>query len=165
MSVNLTAASFDFTSDLPERLPNSLKQAGVDPGRLDFELTEATCVTNIERARIFMEKMNQIGCKVALDDFGSGFGSFYYLKHLPFHQVKIDGDFVKDLPTSPVDQLTVEAMVRIASGLGKTITAEFVQDDATIDLLRTLGVHHAQGYHIGHPRPVAELAHTVGPDR
>lgn len=156
VSVNLTAASFDFTSDLPERLPNSLKQAGVDPGRLDFELTEATCVTNIERARIFMEKMNQIGCKVALDDFGSGFGGFYYLKMLPIDILKIGGELIRSVTTSEEDRLIVKAISEMATGLGLEVVAEYVIDQETADACSGLGIHLCQGSFAGPTVPIGE---------
>ncbi|MDX6565529.1 MAG: hypothetical protein QOE10_1191, partial [Gaiellales bacterium] len=96
---------------------------------------------------------SSLGCAFALDDFGAGFGSFYYLKHLPFDVVKIDGDFIKSLPTSTSDQLTVQAIVTIARGLSKRTVAEFVGDDRTIEMLREYGVDFAQGYHMGKPEP------------
>ena len=109
----------------------------------------------MEQARTLATDLSELGCRLALDDFGSGFGSFYYLKHLPFDVVKIDGEFVKDLPGSRTDQLTVQAIVQIARGLGKPTVAEYVENAATLELLRRFGVDNAQGYHIGRPRPVA----------
>jgi EAL domain-containing protein (putative c-di-GMP-specific phosphodiesterase class I) len=88
-----------------------------------------------------------------LDDFGVGFGSFHYLKHLPFDGVKIDGDFVHELATSATDQHTVRAIVTIANGLRKATTAEHVSDGVTLDLLRAMGVDRAQGYYVGRPQP------------
>jgi len=92
-----------------------------------------------------------------LDDFGAGFGSFYYLKSFPFDYLKIDGDFIRGLTTSPMNQLLVSAMVGIARGMGKRSVAEFVTDEETVDLLRTIGVDFAQGYHIGEPKPISEV--------
>ena len=109
--------------------------------------------TDIDRARTFAHRLSSLGCRFALDDFGAGFGSFYYLKHLPFDLVKIDGDFVKNLPRSRTDQLTVQAIVQIAQGLDKTTVAEYVQDARSVELLRTYGVDYAQGFHIGMPEP------------
>jgi EAL domain-containing protein (putative c-di-GMP-specific phosphodiesterase class I) len=101
------------------------------------------------------------GCQFALDDFGAGFGSFYYLKNFPFDYLKIDGDFIRGIATSPIDQLVVEAIVSIARGMGKKTVAEFVADEGTVRLLRKIGVDCAQGYHIGVPRPVAEMLQTA----
>ena len=94
---------------------------------------------------------------MALDDFGSGFGSFYYLKHLPVDYLKIDGEFVVGLPSSPVDQEVVKAIVMLARAVGRRTIAEFVPDQQTQDLLAEYGVDLAQGFHVGHPRPVEEL--------
>ena len=99
-----------------------------------------------------------MGCALALDDFGTGFSSFYYLKHLPCRYLKIDGEFIRNLRASPNDRLLVHSMVDIARGMGKLTIAEFVGDDATIEILRELGVDYAQGFHIGPPAPPAEIS-------
>jgi len=91
----------------------------------------------------------RLGCRFALDDFGAGFGSFYYLKHLPFDYLKIDGEFVSGCLASRTDQLIIESVVRIARGLGKETIAEFVSDQGLESYLRSQGVDHAQGFHIG----------------
>jgi diguanylate cyclase (GGDEF)-like protein/PAS domain S-box-containing protein len=132
--------------------------AGVDPSRLTFELAEADAVVDLDRSRQFAERMNGLGCRLALDDFGAGFGSFHYLQRLPFDDVKIDGAFVQDLATSATDQHTVRAIVTIAGGLRKATVAEHVTDGVTLELLRDLGVDRAQGYYVGRPRPA-----TVAP--
>jgi EAL domain-containing protein (putative c-di-GMP-specific phosphodiesterase class I) len=86
--------------------------------------------------------------------FGSGFGSFYYLKHLPFAVIKIDGEFVKHLTTSRVDQVTVRSIVELAHGLQKATIAECVQNEATLQLVRQLGIDYAQGFHLGRPEGI-----------
>ncbi|MEO5618812.1 MAG: EAL domain-containing protein, partial [Candidatus Eisenbacteria bacterium] len=85
-----------------------------------------------------------------------GFGSFYYLKHFPFDLLKIDGDFIRDILTSPMNQLVVSAIVTIARGAGMKTVAEFVSDEESIRLLRSIGVDYAQGFHIGIPKPTSE---------
>ncbi len=157
LEVNLSGISLTDES-LIDDLVSQIKAASIDPTRLIFEVTETAAVANFDDARRFAGRITDLGCQFALDDFGSGFGSFYYLKHLPFDGVKIDGDFVKDLAATKADQLTVQAIVQICAGLGKETTAEFVQNDATIDLLTSYGVDFAQGYHIGKPRPVTAVA-------
>jgi EAL domain-containing protein (putative c-di-GMP-specific phosphodiesterase class I) len=119
-----------------------------------FEVTETAAIVNVEGARRFALRLAELGCQFALDDFGAGFGSFYYLKHLPFDCLKIDGDFIRHLPASPSDQLTVKAIVEIARGLGKQTIAEYVEDEPTLRLLRDYGVDCAQGFHIGRPAPI-----------
>jgi EAL domain-containing protein (putative c-di-GMP-specific phosphodiesterase class I) len=114
-------------------------------------------VANIAQAQAFAQRLRDLGCRFALDDFGAGFGSFYYLKHLPFDYVKIDGEFVQHLASGHVDRLIVQAVVGIARGLGKETVAEFVVDEHTERIVQQLGVDHAQGYHIGKPTPLHEL--------
>jgi EAL domain-containing protein (putative c-di-GMP-specific phosphodiesterase class I) len=121
---------------------------------LVFELTETAAIVNLAQATAFAEGLAASGFRLALDDFGAGFGSFYYLKHLPCAYLKIDGEFIKNLPSSPDDQVFVRSMVELAKGLNKFTIAEFVEDEATLVLLRELGVDYAQGYHVGRPAPL-----------
>ncbi len=109
-----------------------------DPARgaLVFEVTETAAIVNIERPRaVSREQLRELGCLFALDDFGSGFGSFYYLKHLHFDFLKIDGEFIVNCVADATDQLLIGAVVDIARGLGTQTVAEFVGDDATVELL------------------------------
>ena len=136
---------------------SGLRETGVDPSRLTFEITETAAVANIAKARAFAERLSELGCKFALDDFGAGFGSFYYLKHLPFDFLKIDGEFVKGCASSETDRLLIEAVVGIARGMGKRTIAEFVGNEDTVRTLRRLGVDLGQGYHLGRPEPLETL--------
>jgi EAL domain-containing protein (putative c-di-GMP-specific phosphodiesterase class I) len=156
LEINLSGGSLT-DEPLINDLEKLIASAPIDPTRLLVEITETSAIGNFELARGFAARLSDLGCRFALDDFGSGFGSFYYLKHLPFDGLKIDGEFVRDMPRSATDRLTVEAIASLAHGLGKETTAEFVQDEATVTLLRQLGIGYAQGRHIGVPRPVGEL--------
>ena len=158
--VNLSAKSLG-EGDLLDVIACLLESTGVDPSRLVFEVTETAAIINVDRAKQFARRLNELGCGFALDDFGAGFASFYYLKHLPFDYLKIDGEFVESLSDSTANQLVVQAVVAIARGLGKQTIAEYVGDDETLELLRAYGVDHAQGFHLGRPVPVAEIA-SVG---
>ncbi|MEP6979164.1 MAG: amino acid permease [Nakamurella sp.] len=120
-------------------------------GGLTIEVTETVAITDIDRAKTFAEHLESLGCEFALDDFGAGYGSFYYLKHLPFDYLKIDGTFIRDLLTDRADQVLVKSLVQIARELGKHTVAEFVEDALTLEKLRELGVDYAQGYYIGRP--------------
>ena len=132
------------------------------PANLIIEITETAAIANMEKAREFADRLTALGCSFALDDFGSGFSSFYYLKHLPLDYLKIDGDFIRSLTTSSTDQLVVQAMVDIARGMGMKTVAEFVEDPDTVTMLQAKGVDYSQGYLHGAPRPVAEvLGRTV----
>ncbi len=157
--VNLSAKSLGQT-DLPDDIERRLAAQGVDPSRLIFEVTETAAIVNVDRAKQFARRLTELGCGFALDDFGSGFASFYYLKHLPFDYLKIDGEFVEDIIASTTNQLVVQSLVTIARGLGKQTIAECVEDEETLELLRGYGVDYAQGYHLGRPGPVEELVLT-----
>ena len=101
--------------------------------------------------------MTQLGSAFALDDFGAGFGSFYYLKHLIFDYVKIDGEFVANVHTSQVDRTILRSIVGIARDLGKQTVAEFVSAPEILEVIREEGVDYAQGYLIGRPIPLEEF--------
>ena len=159
VDVNLSAKSIGNPAVI-SLIGRELESAGVDPSRLIFEVTETAAIEQIDRAKEFARGLRALGCGLAIDDFGSGFATFYYLKHLEFDYVKIDGEFIANLPTSATDQLVVRSLVEIAKGLGKKTVAEFVQDDATIEALRRFGVDYAQGFHIGRPGPIEGLKHA-----
>jgi EAL domain-containing protein (putative c-di-GMP-specific phosphodiesterase class I) len=157
VAVNLSALSVTDGGMLAH-IEDRLEVWGVDPARLVIEITETAAISDMERAKAFCVGVQALGCAVALDDFGAGFGSFQYLKHLPFRYLKIDGDFIRALPDSPNDQLVVKALVGLARGMGRSTIAEFVGDGATLQLLRDYGVNYAQGFQVGRPRPAMSLA-------
>jgi diguanylate cyclase (GGDEF)-like protein/PAS domain S-box-containing protein len=138
-------------------IENALAMSGIDPAQLVFELTETTAIANIEEAKAFAHRMHARGCQFALDDFGAGFGSFFYLKNLPFDYFKIDGDFIRGIVANPMDQLVVRAIIGIARGMEKKTIAEFVADEETARMVQQLGVDYAQGYHVGKPRPLLDV--------
>ena len=156
VEVNVSGESMT-NSDLTTELQSELEQTGIDPACLVLEVAEQTAVANLDATRRFAQQVKRLGCQFALDDFGAGFGSFYYLKYLPFDYLKIDGDFIHSLPANRTDQLVVQAVAGIAHGLGKQTIAEFVTDDDTVSLLRDCGVDLAQGYHFGRPVPADQL--------
>jgi PAS domain S-box-containing protein len=139
-----------LTSEV-ERL---IERYGVNPDQLTFEITETALIGNLSEARHFADRMRDLGCELALDDFGSGYASFRHLRLFPIDLVKIDGDYVVDLVHNPQDQVLVRAMVQVCQAYGIHTVAEFVQDEPTLHLLRELGVDYVQGYLIGRPAPV-----------
>lgn len=155
LHVNISGASLSDISVL-EFIERHLDEGDADPKRCTFEITETVSVNDYETAAGFADRLTEFGCQVAIDDYGAGFGPFHYLRRIPFDLIKIDGAFVRDMPRSDADQLTVQAIVQIAHGLGKTTIAEFVQDDQTAQMLREYGVDMAQGFHLGRPVDVAE---------
>ncbi len=161
LEINLSGKSLG-DPELLELIERELQRSGVPPSSLIFEVTETAAVANIQIARQFADRLTELGCRFALDDFGAGFDSFYYLKYLPFDFLKIDGEFVSNCTRNRTDQLVIESLVSVARGLGKRTIAEFVQDDETEAFLRLQGVDLAQGYHIGRPVPVTEVLTPVG---
>ena len=129
----------------------------VNPEQLTFEITETALIGNLSEARHFADRIRDLGCQLALDDFGSGYASFRYLRLFPIDLVKIDGEYVVDLVRNPEDQVLVRALVQVCQAYGIHTVAEYVQDEATLRMLREFGVDFVQGYLIGRPSPVEEL--------
>jgi diguanylate cyclase (GGDEF)-like protein len=150
LHVNLSGATMTDLSVL-EFIERRLDEGDADPARCTFEITQTARVEDYDVAAGFADRLGEFGCEVAIDDYGAGFGPFAYLKRFPFDVIKIDGTFIRDLPRNDADQLTVKAIVEIASGLGKRTIAEFVEDEDTAQMLREYGVDMAQGYHLGRP--------------
>ena len=166
LAVNISGRSFDDPA-LPQYIAQQLKACGVAPERLQVELTETSAVSDLHDAQRFIEALRHTGCGVCLDDFGTGFSSFAYLKHLQADAVKIDGLFIRNLPHDSDNQLFVKAIVSIAKGLHKITIAECVEDEATLEMLRTFEVDLVQGYHLERPRAdhpmfVGSKAHASG---
>jgi diguanylate cyclase (GGDEF)-like protein/PAS domain S-box-containing protein len=152
LAINLSGGSLSDPRLLDD-LHGLLQACPVDPSRIIFEITETVAVADFNVARAFVDTLREWGCVIALDDFGSGFASFYYLKQFPVDCVKIDGAFIRNLPDNRDDQIFVRAMVDIARAYGKKTVAEFVENEAIVGLLEEYGVDYAQGYHIGKPGP------------
>lgn len=151
LAVNISGRSFDDPT-LPFYINEQLKEAGVKPERLLVELTETSAVTDLHDAQRFIEALRTTGCIVCLDDFGSGFSSFAYLKHLRADVLKIDGLFIRDLPNDRDNQVFVKSIVDVARGMHKLTIAEFVENAETLEMLKKFGVDMVQGYHLDMPR-------------
>ena len=152
IAVNLSALSI-VEEGMLAHVERELVRHCVAPERLTIEVTETAAISDMACAVAFCRDAAALGCALALDDFGVGFGSFHYLKLLPFSHLKIDGEFIRGLCSCAHDRLMVEALVGVARGMGMRTVAEFVGDGATVELLRALGVDYAQGFHIGRPKP------------
>jgi diguanylate cyclase (GGDEF)-like protein/PAS domain S-box-containing protein len=157
LSINLSGRVID-DPEMLKQLTHLLNSSGINPNRLVFELTETAALADVNAAIDLMSELQSLGCRFALDDFGVGFSSFYYLRELPLDIVKIDGSFIKNLTTNTKDQVFVKALTEMATALGKDTVAEFVEDEATLKLLTELGVVYAQGYYIGKPSPEIPLS-------
>ena len=131
---------------------------GALPTQVCFEITENAVIANLEHARRFVGVLHGMGCQFALDDFGSGVGSFSNLKNLPLDYLKIDGSFMRNLGRDTVNQAMVTAMIRLARTLNFKVIAEQVEDTAAVEAARKMGVDYLQGYAIGRPQPLSLAA-------
>jgi diguanylate cyclase (GGDEF)-like protein len=151
-SINLSGASIGDDTFL-HFVRESLTRHRVPPAVVCFEVTETVAITDLDTAVRFITELRALGCRFALDDFGTGLSSFTYLKRLPVDLVKIDGNFVRDLVTDPVDRAMVESVNRIAHEMGLRTVAEFVESDETLRCLRRIGIDYVQGFATGYPEP------------
>jgi diguanylate cyclase (GGDEF)-like protein len=155
-SVNLSGASLKDPS-LVDFIRRQFDRVGIPPGKICFEITETSAVRDIAQARRLMEELGTLGCRFALDDFGSGMASYAYLRDLPVNYVKIDGSFVRGLASSTLDRAIVGSITQIGHMLGIGVVAEGVETQAIDDQLKLLGVDLAQGYLYGRPRLLTDL--------
>jgi len=151
LAINISGRSFD-DPDLPGFITTELARRGVAPKRLLVELTETAAISDLRDAERFIDALRHAGCTLCLDDFGSGFASFAYLKHLKVDMLKIDGLFIRNLPHDRDNQVFVRSIIEVARGMGKHSVAEFVEDEETLRLLREFGVDMVQGHHLDKPR-------------
>lgn len=156
-SINLSAQSLTLPA-VADLIASRIKETGLDPAALTFEVMESVAIADMRTTVTFLTQLRALGCKTALDDFGSGLSSFAYLSELPVDLVKIDGRFVKNLAHSQVDRAMVRAMNDIAHALGKETLGEFVEDAEVLKQLGEIGVDYGQGYHIGRPGLTAGAA-------
>jgi diguanylate cyclase (GGDEF)-like protein len=152
IALNVSGRSINEPT-LPQFIADALKAADVAPTRLMVELTETSAVSDLHDAQRFIQSLRKTGVRVCLDDFGSGFSSFAYLKHLDVDMLKIDGQFIRDLAHDRDNQIFVRAIVDVARGLNKITVAECVEDPDTLAMLFEFGVNLAQGYHLEEPTP------------
>jgi len=158
IAVNLSGKTIN-DENLVSHIEKLLNTYQVPPESIIFEITETAAVADILVASRIMKDINALGCQFALDDFGIGFSSFYYLKQLPAEYIKIDGAFIRNITTNIDDQLFVQAITSVSSGLGKKTVAEFVENQEVLDLIHQYGVDYAQGYHIGKPQPEPQTSY------
>lgn len=159
-SINLSGLSIGDKALYP-LIEQEVRQAGIDPGRITFEVTETAACEQLNSAVEFIQKIRQLGCRVSLDDFGVGFSSFSYLKHLRADILKIDGSFIRDIHSNNADQLFVKALVDVARGMGMQTIAEFVENEQVYDRVSSLGVDYVQGYYLGKPQLELQAAKNV----
>ena len=155
-SINLSGPSF-ADADFLEYLERSIRDSGVPPDLLCFELTETAAVSNLAHADRLMQRIRALGCTFALDDFGTGLSSLAYLQSLPVSTIKIDGRFVRDAETNKRTELMVGAIAQLARTMGMDTVAEYVETDELRVRMAALGVDFGQGFAMGRPLPLAEI--------
>lgn len=155
IGINLSGQSLSQPEVL-SKIERLLKQTGIDPDRLVIELTESASLKNRQQTEQMIDDLHRLGCHFAIDDFGAGFSTFSYLKDLPSDYIKLDGSFIRNVDRDPVDQALARAIIEVARVLGKKTIAEFVQNQASLELLQEMGVDCVQGYHILHPSPARD---------
>jgi EAL domain-containing protein (putative c-di-GMP-specific phosphodiesterase class I) len=154
-SINLSGQSLGDERFL-DFIVDQLRQTGIAPARVCFEITETAAISNLPRAIRFISALRERGCRFSLDDFGSGLSSFGYLKNLPVDYLKIDGSFIRNFLHNPIDRAMVAAINNIGHVMGLLTIAEFVESEEVCDLLRGQGIDFAQGFGLARPVPIEE---------
>ncbi len=156
ISINLSGQSLANAQFMPVVI-DLIVESNIDANKICFEVTETAAISNLLAASTFIVALKDLGCRFALDDFGSGLSSFGYLKNLPVDYLKIDGMFVKDMVDDPIDKAMVKSINDIGHVMDMKTIAEFVENDAIMEQLKELGVDYAQGYGIGKPKPFHDV--------
>jgi EAL domain-containing protein (putative c-di-GMP-specific phosphodiesterase class I) len=157
-SINLSAQTLSDDEFL-EFVVDVLDHTGVDPQKICFEVSESAVAAQVDHAQRFIEVLHGIGCHFALDNFGSGIGSFASLKNLELDFLKIDGTYTRDVAHDGVNREMVSALIKLARTLDFQVVAEQVEDQASFETLRTLGIDFVQGYIVERPRPLHQSIH------
>ena len=155
-SVNLSGQSLSDLKFMQDCI-YLINKSKVNPIRLCFEITETAMIENLSNAIRSVSTLRGLGCKIALDDFGSGLSSFAYLKNLPVDYLKIDGSLIKDIENDPVNITMVKSIIHIGQSMGLKTIAEYVENDITLNILRDLDIDYVQGYGIAQPVPIERI--------
>ena len=155
-SINLSGQSLS-DSKFMQNCISQLEQSQVNPERICFEITETAMIANLSNAIRSVSILQGLGCKIALDDFGSGLSSFAYLKNLPVDYLKIDGSLIKDLEHDPVNVTMVKSIIHIGHSMNLETIAEYVENQGILDILHELKIDHVQGYGVAKPVPLEEI--------
>jgi diguanylate cyclase (GGDEF)-like protein len=162
-AINLSGLSL-VREGLLDYIVQEMNKASVPPSKVCFEITETAALANLGEVLWLMQELGAMGCRFAIDDFGSGHASYGYLENLPVDYVKIDGLFVRDLTDNALHRAIVESVHRIGSTLGIKTVAESVETQAIADMLMGMGVHYAQGWLYGKPKPLGEVCADLDRD-
>ncbi|NNJ94256.1 MAG: EAL domain-containing protein, partial [Halobacteria archaeon] len=164
ISINISGESLGSDSFLSYVI-TQFREYRINPHNICFEITETAAIADLSNATRIIENLKLHGCRFSLDDFGSGLSSFAYLKTLPVDFLKIDGMFVKDIETDPIDFAMVKSITEIGHVMGMQMIAEFVENNEILDKLASINVDYAQGYGIQRPAPLDEIIQRTGPVR
>ncbi|MGA7180095.1 MAG: DUF1631 family protein [Thiobacillaceae bacterium] len=156
LSINLSGQTLSDPAS-QGAISDWIRQSGVNPAWLIFEITETSAVANLDQVGQFLRALREQGCHTALDDFGSGYANYAYLRELPFDYLKIDGSFVRNLIDNETDRALVGSMAEVAKHFGLKSVAEYVHHPDLVPILKELGVDYGQGYALGMPVPLAQL--------
>lgn len=157
MAVNVSPIQFR-QHDFQQQVVDSITQANMDPAQLQLEITENAFMQDMHEVSQTLEALRTMGLTIALDDFGKGYSSLSYLKNLPLDRVKVDKKFVLNLQSDPANLSITEAIINLTEGLGLQVTAEGVENEAVLQLLRAMRYRHMQGFHLCPPLPAASFA-------
>lgn len=160
IAINLSAQAFR-DKDLVSIITGALSENNVAGESITFELTESASLLDVGETNRIMSELHQLGCSFAIDDFGSGFSSFAYLKALPADYIKLDGSFIRNLHKDNVDRALVRSIIEVVKALGRQTVAEFVENEEILTFLAQNGVDYAQGYHLGKPMPIESIVMDV----
>ena len=158
--INLSGQSF-ANPGFQAFIMDEIRESGVPPKNICFEVTETVAISHIDDAVRFMTALKKFGCSFSLDDFGAGLSSFGYLKVLPVDYLKIDGSFIREVSADEISRSMVGAICQIGKTMGLMVVGEFVEDEKTEDILRTIGIDYAQGYGVGKPAPLDDILRSL----
>ncbi|MGZ8307663.1 MAG: putative bifunctional diguanylate cyclase/phosphodiesterase, partial [Allosphingosinicella sp.] len=160
LSVNLSPVQFT-QGDLAAEVEAILAETGLDPVRLELEVTEGLLIKDAEKAIVILERLKALGVQIAMDDFGTGFSSLSYFRMFPFDKVKIDQSFIRDMIGNPQARAIIRSVIGLGQGLGMPVVAEGVETAEQLDALRAEGCDQVQGYWISRPGPIAHFEGVV----
>ncbi len=162
IAVNLSPVQL-LSGDFADDVMSVLTTAGLDPTRLELEVTEGFLIRDTTRAIDILQRLKAIGCQISMDDFGTGYSSLSYFRLFPFDKVKIDQSFIRDMANDRQARAIVQAVIGLGRGLGLSVVAEGVETEGQITMLRDEGCDQVQGYHLGKPAHIEAFDHIVRP--
>jgi len=164
LAVNLSAVQFT-TGDLLKTVSQALKQSGLPPEQLEFEITESLLMKETGTTLEILNKLREMNSSIAMDDFGTGYSSLSYIQKYPIDKIKIDRAFVMDLPENQESLAIIDAISAMAKSLGLKTTAEGIETKEQARILSKAGCTYAQGYLFGKPMPASEIVELLGTKR